>query len=304
MATFSDYVKNIFWLLVLLQLAPMFIKGIRSQYSEMFEQKTRVGVITIEGAIKAADPTVRHIKEIFTDNTIKAVVLKINSPGGIAPSGQTIFNELIHYKKAHPEKYVIAFSETVAASGGYYIASGADHIIAAPSALIGSVGALIVHPNFRKLIEQFNIQYDVTKTGTYKSAGDPFLEMSPADKEQFQSMSDNCYKQFVRDVTKQRPQLPSDTTKWAEGRLFTGEQALQLSMIDQIGSQSTVEQVLRDKSPIVGRIEWVKPVKKQPFLASIFASEEDGDNRNYLSMCINAICSTLEERYTGTATLS
>ncbi len=296
MATFSEYVKNIFWILVLLQLAPIFIKGIRSQYSEMFEQKTKVGVISI-GSIESADTLVRHIKELFTDTSIKAVVLKINSPGGVAPSAQTIFNELLHYKKAHPEKYVIAFTETMAASGGYYIAAGADYIISAPSSLIGSIGSLMVHPNFKKFIEQFNIQYTITKTGTYKAAGDPFLDMTPEQKAQFQSLSDNSYKQFVRDVAKQRPQLSSDTTKWAEGRLFTGEQALELSMIDQLGSQSTVEQVLRDKAPIVGRIEWIKPTKKRPFLASLFTPEEDGDNSNYLSLCINTICETLENRY-------
>ena len=256
-----------------------------------------ISIITINGVITASDPVVRHIKEIFSDNTIKAVVLKINTGGGAAPSGQTIFNELLHYKKANPEKYVIAFTETMAASAGYYIATGADHIIAAPSSLIGSVGVKMVHPNFRKFIEQFNISYDITKTGSYKAAGDPFLDMSPADKEQFQRMSNNVYAQFVRDVTKQRPQLPSDTKKWAEGRIFTGEEAYQLAMIDQLGSQSTVEQVLRDKAPIVGKIQWIKPVKKKPFLASLFSSEEDDENKSYLSVCINAVCDTLEARY-------
>ena len=297
MSTFSDYVKNIFWVLVLLQFAPLFISGIKKHYSEMFEQKTKVGVITINSMITAADPTIRHIKEIFTDNTIKAVVLKINSPGGVAPSAQAIFYELLHFKKAHPEKYVIAFTETMAASGGYYIAAGADYIISTPSSLIGSIGVKMVHPNFKKFIEQFNIEYDITKTGSYKAAGDPFLTMSPAVKEQFQEMSNNVYKQFIRDVAKQRPQLSSDTTKWAEGRIFTGEQALELSLIDQLGSQSTVEQALRDKAPIVGRIEWIKPAKKTTFFASLFAPEEDNHNGNYLSLCINAICDTLENRY-------
>ena len=296
MSTFSEYVKNIFWVLVLLQLAPALIKGIKSQYSEMFEQKTNVGVISI-GTIESAESTVRQIKSIFTDKTIKAVVLKINSPGGVAPSAQNIFHELLYYKNAHPEKYVIAFTETMAASGGYYIAVAADYIISAPSSLIGSVGVRMAHPNFKKFIEQFNIHYNVTKTGTYKGAGDPFLEMTPEQKVQFQSMSDNTYKQFVRDVAKQRPQLSTDTKKWAEGKIFTGEQALALSMIDQLGSQSTVEQILREKAPIVGRIEWIKPTKKKPFLASLLAPEEDSENSNYLSLCINSICETLENRY-------
>ncbi len=301
MATFSDYVKNIFWILVLLQLAPVFINSIRKQYTDMLAQKTRVGVITINGMITAADPAVRHIKEIFTDTTIKAVVLKINSPGGVAASAQTIFNELLHYKKTHPEKYVIAFVETLAASGGYYIAAGADYIISSPSSLIGSVGVKIIHPNFRKLIEQLNIRYDITTTGSYKAAGDPFVDMTPEEKEQFQRMSNNTYKQFVNDVKSQRPQLPSDIKKWAEGRIFTGEEALDLSMIDQLGSQSTVEQVLREKAPIVGNIEWIKPAKKKSFWANLFSPEEDEDNRNYLSATLHTIFTVIEERYTGTS---
>ena len=175
MATFSDYIKNIFWILLLLQFAPIFIKGIRSQYSDMFEEKTKVGVIPISGSIETASPAVHDVKKFFEDTSLKAIVLRIDSPGGVAPSAQAIFQEILHYKKLHPEKYVVSYIERMAASGGYYIACAGDYIIATPSSTIGSIGALFQHPAFKELLEKIHIGYSITKTGDYKGIGNPFL---------------------------------------------------------------------------------------------------------------------------------
>ena len=296
MATFSDYLKNIFWALLLLQLAPLFIKDIRSQYSDLFEEKTKVGVIAIKGVIRNAYPTVKHIKQIFEDKNIKAVVLRVDSPGGVSPTAQTIFQEILHYKKQHPEKYVVTLVEQVAASGGYYIACAADYIVSAPSAFIGSIGVYIAHPNFKDFIEQFQLKYSITKTGTYKGAGDPLLTLTPEQKAQFQDLTNNTYQQFIKDVAAQRPALPHDSTKWAEGKIFTGEQAVALNLIDATGSPATVEKILRDKAQIVGKIEWIKPTRKRPFLASLIAPEEDGEDTTYLASAVNSICQALEKR--------
>ncbi len=304
MATFSDYVKNIFWVLILLQFAPIFIKSIRGQYSDMFEEKTRVGVIPISGTIAKSGPTIRTIKKYFEDKTIKAIVFQINSPGGVGPTGQAIFQEILHYKKQHPEKYVVSYIEQMAASAAYQIATAADYIVSIPNATIGSIGVFFQHPSFKGLLDQLHIGYSITKSGDYKGIGNPFLTMSPADKELFQSMSNDSYRQFLRDVTKQRPQLPTDTKLWAEGKIFTGEQALGLKLVDEVGSPSTVEKVLRDKAQIVGRIEWIKPTKKRPFLASLFSEEEDDGTTTYLASAVNTICNVIETRYAGITTLS
>lgn len=298
-AAFSDYIKNIFWVLVLVQFAPVLIKSIRTQYSDLLENKTKVGVITIRGMIDQAAPTIREIKEIFEEKDIKAVVFKIDSGGGISSSCQAIFQEILNYKKQHPEKNVITLVEQIAASGGYYIACGTDYIVATPSALIGSVGVYIAHPNFKEFIEQFRIGYSITKSGTYKGAGNPLLPLTPEQKKQFQELSDDTYRQFVRDVSQQRPQLPNDRTKWAEGRIFTGEQALEIGMIDAVGSSSTLEKVLREKAQIVGRIEWVKPTKKRSLLANLFAPEEGDEGNSHVATMVNTICQTLESRYSS-----
>ena len=304
MAAFSDYVKNIFWVLVLLQFAPIFIRGIRAQYSDMFEEKTRVGVVPISGYIGSSNPTIRDMKKFFEDKSIKAIVLRINSQGGTGPAGQAIFQELLHYKKQHPEKYVVAYIEQMAASAAYYIASAGDFIISVPSAAVGSIGVLIQHPNIKQLLDQFNVSYSITKSGDYKGLGSPFLELSAEDKALFQSMTDDSYRQFIRDVTAQRPQLPSNTKLWADGKIFTGEQAFGLKLVDELGSPSTVEKVLRDKAQIVGRIEWVKPVKKRPFLASLFSPDDEDEGTTYLAAAVNSICNTLESRYAAKPTLS
>lgn len=304
MATFSDYVKNIFWVLLLLQFAPVIIKGIRSQYSDLFEEKTRVGVIPITGEIDHASPTVNEVKKFFEDKSLKAIVLKIDSPGGVSPAGQAIFQEILYYKKLHPEKFVISYVERMAASAAYYIACAGDHIIATPSSTIGSIGVFIQHPSFKGLLEKIHVTYSITKTGEYKGIGNPFLSITPDEKALLQEMSNDTYKQFIRDVSAQRPQLSTDTKLWAEGKIFTGEQALALKLIDETGSPSTVEKVLRDKAQIIGKVEWIKPAKKRAFFATLFGQDDEDESTSFLSSMINNICQTLESRYATQALLS
>ncbi len=304
MATFSDYVKNIFWVLLLLQFAPLFFKGIRTQYSDMFEEKTRVGVIPITGDIEHANPTIKDVKKFFEDKNLKAIVLKIDSPGGVSPAGQAIFQEILHYKKLHPEKFVVSYVERLAASAAYYIACAGDYIIATPSSTIGSIGVIIQHPSFKGLLEKINVSYTITKTGEYKGIGNPFLTMTPEEKAIFQELSNDTYKQFIRDVSAQRPQLSPDIKVWAEGKIFTGEQALALKLIDETGSPSTVERVLREKAQIIGKVEWIKPAKKRSFLANLFAQDEDDDSTTYLSAAVDSICQAVESRYATQSMLS
>ena len=148
MATFSDYAKNIFWVLLILQFAPTMIRSIRQQYTELSEHKTKVGVFTLKGPLLSLTSQVKDLKKLFENPEIKAIILKVDSPGGNPPTFQTIYNEIIHYKNRYPSKYVVGMVETVAASGGYYALCPAHYIIATPSALIGSIGAYVQHPLF------------------------------------------------------------------------------------------------------------------------------------------------------------
>lgn len=299
MATFSDYMKNIFWVLILLQFAPTLIQGIRKQYTDMIEPKTKVGIISIKGMLSDSNQRVKELRKFFTDSSIKAIVLKIECPGGAPGTSQTLFNEINAFKKEHPQKYVIALVENVAASGGYYAACAANYIIAAPSALIGSIGVYVPHPNFKEFIENHKIKYDIIKAGAYKGTGNPLLAMSPEQRAHLQAMTDDIYRQFIRDVASKRPQLPADSKIWADGKVFSGEQALSLKLIDEVGSQSTAVRVLKEKAYIEGPIEWVKPKKTSGFFASLFGQEQDETESTYIASWVNSICTALEARYSS-----
>ncbi|CDK30410.1 signal peptide peptidase SppA [Candidatus Babela massiliensis] len=278
MPRFVDYLKNIFFILVLLQVAPSLIKNLKKQYSNVLEAKTKVGVITIKDALYNSDDYVSDIKDYFKDKSIKALVLKINCPGGAAGTSQAIFNEIKHWQGVN-NKYVIAFVENLAASGGYYVASAANYIISTPGAFIGSIGSYIAHPMFKDFIEQFKVKYEVIKSGDYKTVGNPFLETTDAQRQMLQGLSDNVYKQFVHDVAIQRPKLSGNVKEWADGRIFTGQQALQIGLVDELGSQSTVITALKEKVGITTEIEWVKPKKRGNFIQTLLSNDDDSDSK-------------------------
>jgi protease IV len=296
MATFADYMRNIFWLLLLLQLGPILFKSIKTQYSDLLEAKTKVGVVTIKGVLYEAEARVRELKKLFEEKDIKAIVLKIECPGGSAGTAQTIFNEIKNFKSLYTHKYVVALIENIAASGGYYIATAADYIIASPGAFIGSIGAYIQHPYFKDFIEYHKIKYEIIKSGEYKGMGNPFLELTPEQHKLLQGVTENVHQQFIRDVAAQRPGLP-DAKQWGQAQIFTGEQALALKLIDAVGSPSTAIKVLRENAHIEGKIEWVRPSQKTGFLATLLSGESDDDKSSYLSSFISTVCQVVEERY-------
>lgn len=278
MARMLTYLKAIFYVILLLQIAPMFIKGIKNQYTEMLEQKDKVGVVTIKGAITTAGKYVKDLKKVFKDSSIKAILLVVESPGGAAGSSQAIFNEIKALKLLYPTKYVVALVENVAASGGYYIASAADYIVATPASFIGSIGSYIAHPNVKEFIEQYRLKYEIIKSGEYKASLNPFQDLTDKHRELFQELSDNVYHQFINDMVTQRPNLPKDHLIWAEGKVFTGEQALKLHLIDELGFESEAVKALKENAKIKGEIEWVKPAKtKNLFQALLFPEEDEGE---------------------------
>lgn len=289
--------STVFWIILILTMVPQLAKIAKDQYENIVHPKTSVGVVTIKGALYKATPVITHLKEFFENKAIKAIILKIDSPGGLAGTAQTIFSEINHYKKVYPQKYVIALVENMAGSGGYYIAAAANHIIASPGAFIGSIGSYIQHPNFREFIEQYKVKYEVIKSGAYKTAGNPLLDLSPEQKALFQSLSDDVYRQFVKDVARQRPQLPADIKVWADGKIFTGEQAYHLKLIDELGSPATVLQVLKDRAKIEGPINFVKPPKKS-MVSSFFGADSDDDDQSHIQTLMDKICLNIEQRYT------
>lgn len=295
MAKFYDYLKNFFVLLLVLQIAPPFIKNIKTQYEDLLEPKTKVGVVEIKGTISDSSKYVKNLKNFFEDDDIKAIVLKVESPGGCAGSSQAIFNEIKMLRSQYSNKYVVTLVENMACSGGYYVAAAANYIIAAPSSFIGSIGVYIAHPYVKEFIEYYKIKYEVVKTGAYKTAGSPFFELTEAQRAEFQSLTDNVYQQFTKDIVERRPHVSADIKKWADGRIFTGEQAYNLKLVDELGSASNVVKVLRDNAHISGNIEWVRETKRTSILSALF--NHDDENESYLSSLVTKVCQILESRY-------
>ncbi|MFT6765148.1 MAG: protease-4 [Alteromonas naphthalenivorans] len=252
-------IKNIFIVLVLLNITPSLIVGIKDQYFAFLTPQTKVATITIDSMIDSSEPYIKHLQDYFKDHEVKALLLKIESPGGTPGSCQSIFNEIQYLKKKYP-KPIIVLTENMCASGAYYIACAVDSIIASPACLIGSIGARFTTLfDTKKLLQQYNIEPYTITSGKYKGAMNPFETLTPEQHAMLQNVSNNTYEQFAHDVAIARKLSFAQKEIWADGKIFTGQQALKLGLIDQLGSYSIALEKLYAVAPIEGEINWIKP---------------------------------------------
>lgn len=276
MARLSETVKSLFYVTLALMFAPMIYKNLKQTYRSILEPKAKIGVLPVRGIIIDVTPTIRHARALFKDTEIKGIILLMDSPGGTAGSSFALFEELKNLK-AQYNKPVIASVENICTSGAYLTALSADTIVATPAALIGSIGVYFPLPQLKAFIEQFKIQYDVVKTGIYKTATDPFLTMSPEQRAMMQGLSDNTYIEFTNTVALQRPNLSLDkVSEWANGKIFIGRQAQKLGLIDEIGTISHAEMLIKKRAHIEGDVEWVKP-QSPSLIARLFGADDDFD---------------------------
>lgn len=298
---FYDYLKTIFLVLILLQIAPTLIHGIRSQYKDFLEPKTQVGVIQLKGVLYDAAPYLKGLQTLFKDSDIKAILLKVECPGGASGTGETIFNEIQALKQEYP-KPVIVLVENVSASAAYWISCSGDHIIAPSTALVGSVGAYFPYLfQLNNFIEGYNIQYKTVKAGTYKTTGDPFVNMSAAEQAHLQKVIDDTYVQFTKSVAQCRKLSLSKLSEWADGKIFTGAQAKELGLIDELGSLSHATAAIKAKAAIDGEIEWVHYAKDQPFWSRMLWGGEDTLQNSMTAQMMDGVCNYLETRYAVTS---
>lgn len=299
--SFFDIIKNIFWILIILQIAPSLIESIAKQYSKYIAPKTEVGVVTIKGILYDSTSYDRQLTTFFKDPDIKAILLKIECPGSAAGTGQALFNEISLLKKAYP-KPVITLVENVCASGGYYIASSSDHIIAAGTATVGSIGTYLPSFQLKDFIEQFKVHYTAIKAGTYKTLTDPLTERTPQETALLQGLSDDIYEQFVGDIANSR-KLPLNTKQdWADGKIFTARQALKLGLIDEIGSAQNAIAAIKEKALIEGEIEWVHPATPST-LATFFGASSSDDDQSFMNSIATQVCTVIEQRYLNRSAL-
>lgn len=195
----------------------------------------RIAVIPVEGIIGDDREVLENIRRFRDDASVKGFVVAINSPGGEVGPSQSIYREIKRLRDSD-DRPVIAAINSVGASGGYYIALGADSIYANPGSITGSIGVIMEMPNVEGLMEKVGVRMQVVKSAEHKDIGSPFREMSPADREVLGAMVQDVYSQFVEVVAKERRQSAAKLAPVVDGRVLSGRQALQSGLIDRLGN--------------------------------------------------------------------
>lgn len=240
------------------------ISGV-SERAEKFGE--RVGVIEVRGIILDSESVLEELKSFRETENIKAIVLRIDSPGGAVGPSQEIYREI---RKTVGVKPVIASMGAIAASGGYYVAAAADGIIANPGTITGSIGVIMEFTNFKDLLDKIGLHPVVIKSGEFKDIGSPMRKLTKAEETLLQDFVDTVHMQFVRDVAEGRRMKADTVKKIADGRILSGERALTLGLIDRIGNFSDAVEWAGRKGGIKGQIITVHPPEKKfPLLRKI-----------------------------------
>lgn len=221
----------------------------------------RIGLVEIEGVILDSKHAVEQLERFENDGSINAVVLRINSPGGGVAASQEIYEAAKRLR--HRNKFVIASMGSVAASGGYYIACAADSIMANPGTTTGSIGVISEMINLTELLNKIGVRFEVIKSGKYKDSGSPFRSMNEEDRKYFQGYVDDAYQQFVGVVAEARRMEKTKVLQYADGRVFTGQQALAFGLVDRLGTYQDALALAAEAAGIEGRPHVVSSRKRK-----------------------------------------
>ena len=246
------------------------VVGKMSGRSSRFVLGDKVGYVTIAGAITTSEKIIEQIDNFKEDSSVKAIVLRVNSPGGGVSPSQEIYDEV---KAAAAVKPVVVSMGSVAASGGYYIAVPAHRILANPGTITGSIGVIMQFTNFEELLDKVGLKSQVVKSGLHKDIGSPVRPMSTADREILQSLIDDVYAQFVQAVAESRKMDPDAVRQLADGRIFTGRQALKAGLVDELGSYRDAIRVAAELAGIEGKPKVVYPAADKEQLLEYFIQE-------------------------------
>lgn len=208
----------------------------------------KVAVVRIEGPIMDSKNTIDEIKGYLKDPSIKALVLRVDSPGGAVVPSQEIYEEV---KKAALKKKVIVSMGSVAASGGYYISAPADRIIANPGTLTGSIGVIMEIPNIEGLMNKIGVKTEVIKSGRHKDIASAFRKMGKEERLILQGVLDDVHEQFIKAVSEGRKIPFDEVKKLADGRIFTGRRAMEARLVDELGT-------FEDAIATAGRLAGIK----------------------------------------------
>jgi protease IV len=230
------------------------------QSSSLHGFGSKIGVVDLEGVIISPKEVVEQLKKFGDDDSIKAIIIHVNSPGGGVAASEEIYREVKRIRD-EKKKYIVASIETVGASGAYYVSSATNKIYADSGSVVGSIGVIAEWVNYGELLKWAKLKQEVLKVGEFKDTGDPSREMTPAERAYMQSLIDNMYGQFVNAVADGRHAKVEDIKSIADGRVWTGEQALSMHLIDQVADFQAAVSDTAKKVGISGEPTLVRPEK-------------------------------------------
>ena len=221
----------------------------------------RIALIRVEGVILDSQTTIGELKRFSENPSIKAIVIRIDSPGGGVVPSQEIYNAVKRVRSKH-NKAVIASMGSVAASGGYYIAAATDRIMANPGTLTGSIGVIMETANVEGLLQKIGVQGVVIKSGKYKDVGSPLRKMSTDERGLLQGVMDDVHKQFIEAVAEGRSLELRAAQALADGRIFTGRQAKEAKLVDELGDLEDAIQLAAEVVGIEGEPKVIEPRRR------------------------------------------
>jgi protease IV len=232
----------------------------------------RIGVVDLDGVILSPQPVVGELKKFADDSSIKAIIIHVNSPGGGVAASEEIYREVKRIRAEKKKKIVVSI-ETVGASGAFYVASASDKIFADEGSIVGSIGVIAEWMNYGDLLKWAKLKNVVLKTGEFKDTGNPARDLTPNEQAYMQSLIDNMFGQFIKAVADGRGMKFDDVKAIANGKVWTGQEALDMKLIDSIGDfQAAVADTAKSVG-ISGEPTLVRPDKDRRTLMDLLLGD-------------------------------
>jgi len=268
-----------FFLFILAVFALVYITLHSGQQTASFGSSfgDKIAVVDLEGVILSPKSTVDQLKKYADDDSVKAIILHVNSPGGGVAASEEIYREVKRIRD-EKKKRIVAAIESVGASGAYYVSSATNKIYADEGSIVGSIGVISEWVNYGDLLHWAKLKAIVMKAGEFKDTGNPTREMTPSEQQYLQSLIDNMHSQFIQAVADGRKMKYQDVKVIADGKVWTGQQAASMKLIDQVADfQAAVKDTAKSVS-ISGEPTLVRPEKERKTVLDLLF----GDISQYL----------------------
>ncbi len=233
-----------------------------------FKGGDKVGLIKIVGPIYNSEPILEQLDKLEKNSSVKAILVRLETPGGGVAAAQEIYSRLVYLRDEKGLPVVVSMGG-VAASGGYYIALGADTIMANPGTTTGSIGVIAEFATYGQLLNKIGVEVEVVKSGKFKDTGSPHRTLTPEERDYLQSVIDDTYQQFVEAVAQERNLDLEQVKQVADGRIFTGRQAQELGLIDLLGGMDEALNVAGKMAGLSGTPNIVEVQRKKLTLFDI-----------------------------------